>query len=62
MEQTPEGRKAEAYEQQDPFYNSCEEHLLTEDEFDNFLHRRGAFAPSQEMKEGCQLLSGIRLV
>lgn len=25
---------------QDPFYNSCEEHPLTDDEFDNFLHRR----------------------
>ncbi|KAF5130063.1 hypothetical protein E5D57_006398 [Metarhizium anisopliae] len=24
----------------DPFYNSCEEHALTEDEFDNFLYRR----------------------
>jgi hypothetical protein len=25
---------------QDSFYNTCEEHPLTSDEFENFLHRR----------------------
>ncbi|OLN86525.1 hypothetical protein CCHL11_10282 [Colletotrichum chlorophyti] len=45
----------------DPFYNSCEQHPLTMDEFDNFLHRRGAFEPAK-VKEGTTLLSGIRLV
>ncbi|KJK77484.1 hypothetical protein H634G_07223 [Metarhizium anisopliae BRIP 53293] len=46
----------------DPFYNSCEEHALTEDEFDNFLYRRGAFAPPDKMRHGTRLLSGIRLI
>ncbi|KAJ3942496.1 uncharacterized protein N0V96_007997 [Colletotrichum fioriniae] len=45
----------------DAFYNSCEEHPLTMDEFDNFLHRRGAFEPPK-LKEGVKLLNGIRLV
>ncbi|KAF6815673.1 hypothetical protein CPLU01_02682 [Colletotrichum plurivorum] len=45
----------------DPFYDSCEEHPLTMDEFDNFLNRRGAFEPPKT-KEGTKLLSGIRLV
>ncbi|KAK1598711.1 uncharacterized protein LY79DRAFT_252917 [Colletotrichum navitas] len=45
----------------DPFYNSCEEHPLTMDEFDNFLYRRGAFEPAK-VKEGVKLLNGIRLV
>ncbi|KAK1691217.1 hypothetical protein BDP55DRAFT_542266 [Colletotrichum godetiae] len=45
----------------DPFYNSCEEHPLTMDEFDNFLYRRGAFEPPK-LKEGVKLLNGIRLV
>ncbi|KAL2879667.1 hypothetical protein SGCOL_004996 [Colletotrichum sp. CLE4] len=44
----------------DPFYNSCEEHPLTMDEFDNFLYRRGAFEPPK-LKEGVKLLNGIRL-
>lgn len=26
--------------EQDPFYNSCEEHPLTDDEFDNFVFKR----------------------
>ncbi|KAG5981593.1 hypothetical protein E4U55_002770 [Claviceps digitariae] len=46
----------------DPFYNSCEEHPLTADEFGNFLHRRGAFAPPEGLPEGVKLLSGMRLV
>ncbi|KAF4626992.1 hypothetical protein G7Y89_g11165 [Cudoniella acicularis] len=29
----------------DPSYNSVEEHPLTPDEFENYLHRRGVFAP-----------------
>ncbi|KAH0443364.1 hypothetical protein CKAH01_02849 [Colletotrichum kahawae] len=45
----------------DPFYDSCEEHPLTMDEFDNFLYRRGAFEPPK-VKEGVELMSGIRLV
>ncbi|OHF00152.1 hypothetical protein CORC01_04560 [Colletotrichum orchidophilum] len=45
----------------DPFYNSCEEHPLTMDEFDNFLNRRGAFEPPK-LREGVKLLNGIRLV
>ncbi|PNY27947.1 Uncharacterized protein TCAP_02130 [Tolypocladium capitatum] len=52
----------EIFNYSDPFYNSCEEHPLTEDEFDNFLHQRGAFAPPHRMREGTELLSGIRLV
>ncbi|ODA80038.1 hypothetical protein RJ55_02996 [Drechmeria coniospora] len=52
----------EIFNYSDPFYNSCEEHPLTQDEFDNFLHRRGAFAPPDKMRDGTRLLSGIRLV
>ncbi|KAL7626854.1 hypothetical protein AAE478_003628 [Parahypoxylon ruwenzoriense] len=39
----------------------CEEHSLTDDEFENFLNRRGAFAPPK-LNEGVKLLDGIRLV
>ncbi|KAG6035159.1 hypothetical protein E4U41_006237 [Claviceps citrina] len=47
----------------DPFYNSCEEHVLTADEFSNFLHRRGAFAPPDGLQgDGATLLSGMRLI
>ncbi|KAJ6446544.1 magnesium transport protein CorA, transmembrane region [Purpureocillium lavendulum] len=52
----------EIFNYSDPFYNSCEEHPLTQDEFDNFLYRRGAFAPPDKMREGTKLLSGLRLV
>ncbi|KND95085.1 hypothetical protein TOPH_00642 [Tolypocladium ophioglossoides CBS 100239] len=52
----------EIFNYSDPSYNSCEEHPLTEDEFDNFLHQRGAFSPPHKMGEGTELLSGIRLV
>lgn len=46
----------------DPAYNTCEEHsLLTNDDFDNFLHRSGAFSPP-DLKEGVKLQDGIRLV
>lgn len=46
----------------DPFYNSCEEHALTCDEFENFLLRRGAFATPDNMRKGTKLLSGVRLI
>ncbi|KAJ4314250.1 hypothetical protein N0V84_008997 [Fusarium piperis] len=46
----------------DPFYNSCEEHPLPDDEFENFLHRKGAFAPPDNLRIGTKLLSGVRLI
>ncbi|KAH7170347.1 hypothetical protein EDB81DRAFT_837221 [Dactylonectria macrodidyma] len=46
----------------DPFYNSLEEHALPDDEFDNFLHRRGVFAPPDNQRPGTKLLSGVRLI
>jgi hypothetical protein len=46
----------------DPVYNSSEEHPLTLDEFDNFLHRRGAFEPPTDIPPGTKLLSGLRLI
>ncbi|KAK2592486.1 hypothetical protein QQS21_009831 [Conoideocrella luteorostrata] len=52
----------EIFNYSDPFYNSSEEHPLTADEFDNFLHRRGAFAPPDNLREGTKVLSGIRLI
>ncbi|KAH8673639.1 hypothetical protein BX600DRAFT_211125 [Xylariales sp. PMI_506] len=44
-----------------PRFNSNEEHPLTPDEFENFLHRRGAFAPAK-LPEGVKLREGLRLV
>ncbi|RAL68697.1 hypothetical protein DID88_007403 [Monilinia fructigena] len=35
----------------DPSFNSIEEHPLTPDEFENFLNRRGAFAPQYYQRE-----------
>ncbi|KAM0343276.1 hypothetical protein ACHAPU_008726 [Fusarium lateritium] len=52
----------ELFNYSDPFYNVCEEHPLPDDEFDNFIHQRGAFSPPQNMRSGAKLLSGIRLV
>ncbi|RSL79927.1 hypothetical protein CEP51_006973 [Fusarium floridanum] len=52
----------EIFNYSDPFYNSCEEHPLPDDEFDNFLHRRGAFAPPDNLRHGTKLLSGVRLI
>jgi Mg2+ and Co2+ transporter CorA len=52
----------EIFNYSNPLYNSCEEHPLTMDEFDNFLHRRGAFEAPREMKPGTRLLSGLRLI
>ncbi|KAG4031171.1 hypothetical protein MFRU_010g02960 [Monilinia fructicola] len=45
----------------DPSFNSIEEHPLTPDEFENFLNRRGAFAPP-ELPEGVVQLACIRLI
>ncbi|QSZ30634.1 hypothetical protein DSL72_000192 [Monilinia vaccinii-corymbosi] len=45
----------------DPSFNSIEEHALTPDEFENFLNRRGAFAPP-ELPEGVAQLACIRLI
>ncbi|KAK1751824.1 hypothetical protein QBC47DRAFT_76733 [Echria macrotheca] len=49
----------------DPSLNTVEEHRLSlhelPDEFNNFLHRRGAFAPATP-KNGATLVSGMRLI
>ncbi|KAM4060193.1 corA-like Mg2+ transporter protein [Hirsutella rhossiliensis] len=52
----------EIFNYSDPFYNTCEEHALSTEDFDNFLQRRGAFLPPAKMRDGTRLLSGIRLV
>ncbi|KAG5967771.1 hypothetical protein E4U13_006547 [Claviceps humidiphila] len=52
----------EIFNYSDPFYNSCEEHALTGDEFDNFLNRRGAFAPPDNLPGDVKLVSGMRLI
>ncbi|KAK7417907.1 hypothetical protein QQZ08_011447 [Neonectria magnoliae] len=52
----------EIFNYSDPFYNSAEEHPLPDDEFDNFLHRQGVFAPPDNQRPGTKLLSGIRLI
>ncbi|KAI1122952.1 hypothetical protein F5Y10DRAFT_252924 [Nemania abortiva] len=51
----------EAFNYSDESFNSCEIHPLTSDEFQNFLHRRGAFEPPR-LRNDVQLLNGIRLV
>ncbi|KAM0134367.1 hypothetical protein ACHAO1_005763 [Botrytis cinerea] len=45
----------------DPTLNSIEEHPLTPDEFENFLNRRGAFAPP-ELPEGVVQIACVRLI
>lgn len=45
----------------DPAYNVCEEHPLTDDEFENFLNQRGAFA-TPKMAEGVKFQDGMRLI
>ncbi|KAJ2989445.1 hypothetical protein NUW58_g3461 [Xylaria curta] len=45
----------------DASFNTCEDHPLTPDEFQNFLDRRGAFAPPK-LRNDVELLDGIRLV
>ncbi|KAF5026074.1 hypothetical protein F66182_1866 [Fusarium sp. NRRL 66182] len=52
----------EIFNYSDPFYNVCEEHPLTDDEFDNFIRRRGAFEPQDHLQHGTKLLSGVRLI
>ncbi|KAI1168646.1 hypothetical protein F5B18DRAFT_595945 [Nemania serpens] len=51
----------EVFNYSDASYNSCEDHPLTDDEFENFLSRRGAFEPPK-LKNGVQVVDGIRLV
>ncbi|KAM7223811.1 hypothetical protein V8F06_000827 [Rhypophila decipiens] len=55
----------EIYNYSDGSLNTSEEHRFRfdelPDEFVNFLHRRGAFAPPK-LKEGVHLTSGIRLI
>lgn len=51
----------EIFNYSDPKLNTCEEHQLTDDEFENFLHRRGAFKPPT-LKPGVKLLNGVRMV
>ncbi|TGO79222.1 hypothetical protein BELL_0040g00270 [Botrytis elliptica] len=45
----------------DPTLNTIEEHPLTPDEFENFLNRRGAFAPP-ELPEGVVQIACVRLI
>ncbi|KAK4186852.1 hypothetical protein QBC35DRAFT_253811 [Podospora australis] len=55
----------EIFNYTDPAYNTCEQHRFRldelPDEFGNFIHRRGAFAPAK-LKPGVELVSGIRLI
>ncbi|KAI0168315.1 hypothetical protein BJ166DRAFT_253987 [Pestalotiopsis sp. NC0098] len=51
----------EIFNYSDPVHNSIEEHPLTPDEFENYLHRRGAFEPPK-LPEDVKLRDGIRLV
>ncbi|KAI1179990.1 hypothetical protein F4777DRAFT_356362 [Nemania sp. FL0916] len=51
----------EIFNYSDKSFNSYEEHPLTPEDFDNFLQRRGAFEPPK-LRDGVQLLDGIRLV
>ncbi|KAI1074703.1 hypothetical protein F5B20DRAFT_573946 [Whalleya microplaca] len=46
----------------DPSLNICEEYSISmADDFDNFLHSRGTFAPPK-LKDGVKLLDGMRLI
>ncbi|GAP87538.1 putative Mg2+ transporter -like Zinc transport protein [Rosellinia necatrix] len=51
----------EIFNYSDASLNSSEDHPLTPDEFENFLDRRGAFAPP-DLRHDVKLLDGIRLV
>ncbi|KAL3428102.1 hypothetical protein PVAG01_01611 [Phlyctema vagabunda] len=51
----------EIFSYSDPSYNSVEEHPLTSDEFDNFLHQRGAFAPPK-LPDGVTQVAAMRLM
>ncbi|PHH61113.1 hypothetical protein CDD81_775 [Ophiocordyceps australis] len=50
----------EIFNYSDAKYDSHEEHPLPKDEFDNFLHRRGAFAARKRID--ARMLSGLRLI
>ncbi|KAH8658766.1 hypothetical protein BGZ60DRAFT_531448 [Tricladium varicosporioides] len=52
----------EIFNYSDPRFNTCEEHPLTQDEFDNYLHRRGAFAPPTNHPPGVKMVSCMRLI
>ncbi|KAL2164543.1 hypothetical protein VTH06DRAFT_3760 [Thermothelomyces fergusii] len=54
-----ETRYLEILNYTDPKFNRCEQHRL--DEFGNFLHRRGVFAPPR-LPPGVEFVSGIRLI
>ncbi|KAI1103800.1 hypothetical protein F4804DRAFT_216951 [Jackrogersella minutella] len=52
----------EIFNYSDPAYNSYGEHrLVTRDDFDNFLHQTGAFAP-QPLEKGVKVRDGLRLI
>lgn len=51
----------EIFTYSNPSYNSCEEHPLTSDEFDNYLYQRGAFEPPK-LPPGVRQLACIRLI
>ncbi|KAK4223716.1 hypothetical protein QBC38DRAFT_512226 [Podospora fimiseda] len=56
----------EIFNYTEPSCNTVEEHRFRldelPDEFGNFLHRRGAFAPAEKLPAGVKLVSGIRLI
>ncbi|KAK2070167.1 hypothetical protein P8C59_004686 [Phyllachora maydis] len=56
-----ETRYLEILNYSNPTFNSVEEHPLSLDEFDNFLHRRGAFTPPR-LPAGVRLVHGVRMV
>ncbi|KAL2114143.1 hypothetical protein VUR80DRAFT_449 [Thermomyces stellatus] len=56
-----ETRYVEILNYSDPAYNTCEEHVLSDDEFENFIFRRGAFEPPR-LRDGVKLTSGLRLI
>ncbi|TVY39155.1 hypothetical protein LOCC1_G005565 [Lachnellula occidentalis] len=51
----------EIFTYSDPSLNTVEEHPLTPDEFDNYLHRRGAFAPPV-LPVGVKVVASMRLI
>ncbi|KAH6627884.1 hypothetical protein F5144DRAFT_287443 [Chaetomium tenue] len=55
----------EIFNYSDPSFNTSEEHRFRfdelPDEFGNFLHRRGAFAPPK-LRPGVELVGGVRLI
>ncbi|TVY67506.1 hypothetical protein LSUE1_G008439, partial [Lachnellula suecica] len=51
----------EIFSYSDPSLNTVEEHPLTPDEFDNYLHQRGAFEP-RNLPPGVVRLASLRLI